>query len=197
MSKLSLAQIKELITQAESGQITSEAVQAFLENPYWFIEKGDGLMVTVDYSKSLAELVSAGNYSRVDSDISKWLATADKVGRTLGTAQFRMRLVRLMRSATHTTDDVLSELDTLALRPATIVELLAFGVHCPTTHLRFPILALGTLMETTRQDGSTVMTVPCLDVDNHSARILDLRWDGRRTSRDGWRCINRFLAVAE
>ena len=92
-------------------------------------------------------------------------------------------LVHLGRNASD--KEVLAEMERESLRPATMVELLAFGAQYPETQREFPVVALG-----------SVWTGPQGDRDvgylwgNPGSRQLGLYWRG-----DDWFADYRFLAV--
>lgn len=137
--------------------------------------------LTVDYDKSVEELVQAGKYDRSDRDISSKNFTAQ--GR--GTAQLEAVLVHLNRYAE--SDEVLAELAKGRLCAGTLAELLALGAQHPAAQRENPIVALGLVW----CDPYGSRYVPVLD-SGGSGRGLNLYWFG-----GGWDHSYRFLAFRE
>jgi hypothetical protein len=136
--------------------------------------------VTVDYGKSLAEMISAGRYDWTNQDITaEHFPTEGK-----GTVEVELQYVHLNRSAT--TAQVLAEMEKLGLRPATLPELLAFGAANPEEQRKYWIVALGSSWVDGDDRG-----VPVLSGDD-ARRSLNLGWDGPQS---GWGGDRRFLAA--
>ena len=135
------------------------------------------MQIVVDYSLTLAEMISTGQYGWHNDDITdRRFPHQQKV--TLTSV-----LVHLNRSAS--TDEVLAELARRGLRPATCAELLAFGATYPEVQRKFPVAALG---QSALVAGSP--DVPLLYEDDRERR-LDLYWAGI-----DWGGDYRFLAFA-
>lgn len=140
---------------------------------------GDGFIVTVDYSKSLAEMVASGHYDWKNSDIvAEHFPTTQK-----GVNEVKLELVHLDKNAS--TDEVLRYLDEHGYRPATLLELLAFGAKYPDEQKKYPVVALGSVWRSSGGD----RYVACLDCYG-AERHLSLSWCG-----DDWHGRCRFLAV--
>lgn len=137
--------------------------------------------VTVGYGVSMAKMVKAGKYDWVNGDIIQ--KNFPNEGNR--TAEVDTVLVHLNKAAS--TDEVLRHLDSLGLRPATIAELLAFGVKYPEIQREFPVIALGSVW----QDSGGVRRSPYLRASG-SGRGLRLCWID-----DGWAGVCRFLAVSK
>ena len=135
--------------------------------------------VTVDYGRSIEEMVASGKYDWSNSDITSKhfpIGTKGQVGVNIELVHFN----RPMES-----DEVLRELDKQGLRPATLPELLAFGATYPEKQREFPIVALGSVW----RDLDGIRHVACL-YGNAGDRGLDLRW-----YENGWVVSCRFAAV--
>lgn len=138
---------------------------------------GDVYPIVVDYSLSLAQMIAAGRYDWVNSDI-----TSERfpiVG--TGTVALDGQLEHYGRNVS--SEAVLSDMDQKGLRPATMPELLVFGVKYPEKQLGFPIVGLGSvaLVCGRRRVGS---------LDRHDRkRYLALPWFDRV-----WGGLYRFLA---
>ena len=134
--------------------------------------------ITVDYGKSLAEMILAGHYDWTNSNIT------EKRFPVKGSGKVELDLELVHYDHNFSSDDAVKEMAKRGLRPATIEELLAFGVKYPEEQLKFPVVALGS---SARVDGGR--HVPFLSRDG-AERDLNLGWwDG------GWRGGYRFLAV--
>lgn len=182
MSEITLEQVGELIAQGKAGRVTRELLQVFLRNPQSVNGQPSKYTVSVDYSKSVAEMVEAGHYDWSNDNIN---GTNFKVNGN-GVVTVDPELVHLNRSAS--SEEVLVHFEANGLRPATMAELLAFGETYPEIQREFPIVCLD-------KGGSSWVypsgyrRVPCLRQDG-SERKLDLYWFG-----SDWRDICRFLAV--
>jgi hypothetical protein len=76
--------------------------------------------------------------------------------------------------------NAVSEMEFLSLRPATLQELLAFGKTYPGEQVRGPIAALGS---------STNHRVPVLSYENYKRALILATWEGP------WQEGARFLAI--
>jgi hypothetical protein len=135
--------------------------------------------VVVDYSMSLAEMISAGRYNWTNSDINAESFPVSGEGKK----EVELELVHLNRDAG--TEEVLEELDRQGLRPAKIEELLALGAKHPELQKQFPIIAFGSVWR--RPSGYRL--VPFLDWGGLE-RLLRLYFYDRR-----WGGVCRFAAV--
>jgi hypothetical protein len=136
--------------------------------------------ITVDYAKSLAEMIAAGKYPYWNECI-----TAENfpiMGE--GSVNTEIVLVHFYRDNIEA-DDAVKELEQMGLRPATLPELLAFGAQYPDAQRESPIIALGSVCALS----GGVRHVPCLDYwqDRHELSLH--YWDA------GWNDIYRFAAV--
>ncbi len=135
--------------------------------------------VTVDYAQSLANMVRAGNYDWVNSDITEKHFPVKGEGKT----EKELHLVHLNRAIS--SDDAVRELDKMGYAPAKIEDLLALGASYPELQRQFPIVALGSVWR--RLLGHR--HVPCL-WSYTAERYLRLHW-----LEGDWREDHRFLAV--
>ncbi len=159
--------------------------------------------VTIDWSRSLEQMIAAGRYDYANEDINQknFLlrppASEDgsersdcggshlTPGQVSGDGETELELVHLGPNLA--TEQVLAELDRRGLRPATLPELLAFGEAYPDVQWEFPVAAPGSSW--TRPDG--LRLVPCLG-SYSGVRYLHLYW-GAPDAR--WSDDCRFLAV--
>ena len=135
-------------------------------------------LLNLDYGQSVEEMVKAGRYDYVNDYI-----TGENFPVESGLAQVEAIMVHPNRFMS--SEDVISLLDRKGLRPATMVELLAFGAQHPDAQRRFPIVALGSVW--TISDGNR--HVGCLWEDPGD-RGLHLYWFDA-----DWAAPYRFLAV--
>ena len=138
MSKITVEQIGELVEQSkgENPRVTRENLQAFLQNPNAFL-RASVYPVTVDYRKTVKEMVLAGRYDWKNDDINsenfpvsgEWAVSVN------------LELVHINKSVD--SEGVLDYLEENGMRPATVEELLAFGATYPEIQREFPIICLG------------------------------------------------------
>ncbi|MEK7078409.1 MAG: hypothetical protein AAB911_02465 [Patescibacteria group bacterium] len=186
------AEFASVVIRQLPRDLDSTTVQGWIENqsslqrvlrealmPIPIEQEKNVFPVTVDYTRTLSDMISAGHYDSVNDDI-----TADHFPVSgEGVVEVKLELVhfdRVMES-----DDVLKELDKDGLRPATLAELLAFGAKYPDIQRQFPIIALGAVWQNRRGYRS----VPAL-WGSSIGRFLDLHYFD-----DGWDGYYRFLAV--
>lgn len=99
--------------------------------------------IIVDNGLSLQQMIEAGHYDRVDSFL-----TPDRFPLDVSVAGKQKLVVELVHfDRKILTGYVLGELKLKDLRPATIAELLAFGVAFPEEQRKHPIVALGSVYE--------------------------------------------------
>jgi hypothetical protein len=134
--------------------------------------------LTVNYSLTLMQMIAAGHYDWVNSDITPKRFPAHGHGKL----ELIAELVHFDRNIS--SDDAVAELERRGLRPATITELLAFGAAQPKKQRKFPIVALGSVAELGGE-----RDVPYL-YGGAASRRLGLHW----RSVD-WRGDSCFLAV--
>ncbi len=93
--------------------------------------------LVVNHNLTVADMVAAGNYDKVDFRITE--ANFPKTG--TGEVQVSAELIHLNRFISRS--EAISEIDRLGFRPATIHELLDFGSKYPHIQREFVIVALG------------------------------------------------------
>lgn len=144
------------------------------------LENNPAFKVIVDHELSRKDMIAAGKHDWVNEDITEKHFPRDKKE---GKEKVDLELVYYNRVMT--SEQVLSELKNRGYRPATLSELLAFGVAYPEKQREFPIVALGSVW---LHPGSGRF-VPCL-FEWCDERCLSLgRYSG------GWHGDYRFLAV--
>ncbi len=159
---------------------TSASVQLTPEQ----ISNGFVFTLAVDYSKSKAEMIKAGNYGYVDD----FLRGNDPVEGKLagsGIAEVALELIHFNRVIS--TLDARREIKKRGLVPAGIEHLLALGAKHPNLQKEFPIVALGSVW----QDPSGNRGAACL-YGWRGTRELSLYWRD-----DAWRRGCRFLVVGK
>jgi hypothetical protein len=139
--------------------------------------------IAVDYSRSLEEMIAAGQYDSVNGNI-----TPDHFPiRGQGKQEVAVTLFNFNRDM-ESSDVVIAEMDKAGYRPAGIEELLALGESHPTLQREFPIIALGSCWQIPHD---TISLVPELGLRGGiTDRYLNTVWLG-----NNWDDNYRFLAV--
>lgn len=145
--------------------------------------------VVVDYSKSLDEMVKAGDYQSHDFGFgyinNKWFPLQG-----IGQQKVELVMIHLNRDATF--KEVLEHLDNLGLEPAKIEHLLAFNATYPEIHRKFSIVAPGSLFISLNRCRHCFRLHRYYD----GKRELDSVWiDSREPWSDPWNDNIRCLAV--
>jgi len=137
--------------------------------------------IMVDYSRSLAEMIKAGNYDWVNDDI-----TADRFS-VKGEGRQELIITLFHFNKTMSSDKVKSEMEKQGFRPAKVEELLALGEKYPDLQKEFPITALGSVWQNPH--------------GNHS--VPSLYWPGVKRAlalgwlEGGWSAGWRFAALCK
>ena len=101
----------------------------------------DTFKVVVDYGQSLAEMISAGKYGWVNSDIIQKHFPVE------GSDQKEVELVLFHFGRVMTSEQVIAEMDEAGYRPAPIEDLLSLGASYPELQKDFPVAALGSVWQ--------------------------------------------------
>ena len=136
--------------------------------------------VSVNYDQTLKAMIKAGKYDWTNDNIVQMNFPHDK---SRGIEEITIELIKY--DADMESHDVITDLDSRGLRPATIEELCAFGASYPDVQRQFPMVALGSPWAYRYGNRE----VPVL-ITSGSARILDLDWWSNR-----WLAPYRFAAV--
>lgn len=134
--------------------------------------------VSVNYDRSVEDGIKAGEYVWVNDDITQEHFPTKRSG----TAEIDVELVYFGDDVG--VDEAFAGLDRKGLRPAELHELLALGEKFPDLQSKFPIIALGSVL----QSPTGGRGCPCLDRGG-SGRGLNVGWLG------GWFGSCRFAAV--
>lgn len=137
--------------------------------------------VTVDYTKSLKDMIAAGKYDLTDEYI-----TAENFP-IQGNGVVNLAIVLFHPNRYIKSEDVVKELDQSGLRPATLPELCAYGAKYLETQRKFSIVALGSSWVGPRGG----RRVPCLRGHSRRRRLRLPCWGG------WWDAGCRFAAVRE
>jgi hypothetical protein len=180
---------RDLDTDVVQGWITNQDALArvlmeALAPPAVTKSLGDIYRVTVDYTRSLAEMIAAGKYDWTNPDINEKNFPIVRPEQAVD-GVIEVILVHLNKVVS--TADFLRYCEENSLRPGTLPELLALAVAHPELQRQFPIVALGSVWAS--RDGG-----------RYSPDLYD--WDGRRElnldERGAvWREGCRFLAVGK
>lgn len=165
-----IEKIAELIVNA------GKPIEQLAENCY---------RVVVDYGRSLAQMIAAGNYDWANKDINVDHFPIQGSGQQ----NVVVELVHFGRDMA--SDEVLKEFAARGLRAATLPELLAFGATCPEKQREFELELVIVCVDpgSVWQDHRDLRHVPYL-CTRRSERELRLYWGGGR-----WGDGCRFAAV--
>jgi len=148
--------------------------------------EGDGrsnlniFKVAVNYARPLMEMIRAGKYDYVNSDIiAKHFPVKGK-----DILPVELELVHLNKYIS--SDDAIAEIKQRGFRPAKIEELLAFGEKYPEEQRKYPIVTLGSVWQhwyggrsvpyLYRHDGRRGLDLNCFEyVWNEDCRFLVVR----------------------
>ena len=172
----------DALAWARNGKKLESALQSALcplATPALMSEQ---IVLSVDYGRSLDQMIAAGNYDWKNSDI-----TAKRfpvVGN--GIEQFEAKLFHFDRNTVSqdNVDAIKADDPANPWEPGKIEHLLAFGAKYPEEQRKYSVIALGSVA---RVGGGR--DVPCLRRLG-AGRDLDLFWLGY-----GWNGYCRFLAV--
>lgn len=126
-----------LIQMVNVGKVKPEKALSCLNEAINSKKAVEVFPVTVDYNRSLAEMIEIGNYEWKHVEIIEKNFPVNEKGKN------KVSLVLIHFNKSIDSDDVFYELDEMDLRPATLPELLYFGAKYPEKQREFPIAALG------------------------------------------------------
>lgn len=135
--------------------------------------------ITVDHTKSLADMIATGNYGYVNPNIT--VANFPITG--TGVMEEEIILVHLDRDIG--SDDAVRELNEMGLEPARIEHATAFGAKYPDVQREYPVVFLGSVWTSSGGDRD----VPSLGDWGARRDLLLGDWDV------GWARPYRFAAV--
>ncbi|MFA4942506.1 MAG: hypothetical protein WC564_02605 [Patescibacteria group bacterium] len=140
------------------------------------------IKLTVDYAKTVNQAVADGKYNAANNDISSenFPVPGELIGKKVKISGKIFHFNRGISS-----EDVIKEMDEAEFRPATLMELLAFGAAYPELQKQYSIIALGSFWI----DYDRRRYVPYLGKDSVDRR-LDLDQFG-----NDWRAWYRFFGV--
>jgi len=174
----------------EAG-LSYEALQMPIDDPemrgrlvrFWMsggftLAAADVFHIVVNHAESLAQLIAAGSYDWVNSDITAEHFPVKGKDRV----ELDPELVHYGKSME--SDDIVRDMDSRGLRPGTLAELLAFGAKYPEKQREFPIVALGSVW----RDWRGLRDVAYLDRDGSKRGLILYIWEG------AWVESYRFLA---
>ena len=146
------------------------------------INPTEEIKLTVDYTKTVEQAITDGNYDWKNDDIivKNFPISPEMIGKKV---EVTTKLFHF--NCDISSNDVISEMDKGGYRPATLMELLALGILFPELQRQFSIVALGSVWRL----ASDYRCVPYLHVHG-SERGLSLDWFGR-----DWSARYRFLGV--
>lgn len=133
---LSLGQVEAIVNKLGG----MEGAMSFLRDERVLQEKQtsrSSFSIHIDYSQSLADMITAGKYDWKNDDITEKRFPLKGEGSIEHTVHL-LHYDRVMRS-----DDVITQMDADGFVPALIEDLLAFGAQHPEEQRKYPIIALG------------------------------------------------------
>ena len=181
---ISVSDLKTVVEALETGEISMADILALInkKEDNQTKEKTDEITLTVDYSRTVQEMINAGNYEWINSDITAkhFPLPTELNGKKVPVST---KLFHFNRSIS--SKDAIAEMDKAGYRPATLAELLALGEAHPELQREFPIVALGSVWRVAYVNRN----VPVLSFDDYRRRLI-LVWFGH-----GWGGRCRFLGV--
>lgn len=143
---------------------------------------GDIVAYIVDCTVSLEDMIKAGNYDWVNSDITAKRFPVKSTGKD----EWEFKIFHFDRniSSENAVTGITSDDATNPWQPAGIEHLLTYGKENPEEQRKYPIIGLGSVGKVNGH-----RYVPCLDRYG-SKRYLDLSWWD-----DVWSAYCRFFAV--
>ncbi len=131
------------------------------------------IRLTVDYSRSLSEMVAAGKYNRTDGELYPEEDSAELIG-IIDTEILLVQFKKDMTPVGIRPTEIEREFSMIGFRAANLHELLAIGEAHPGLQLIQPIIAYGTLVMNT----DSHRCVPFLASDKKQQRFLFFRpWE--------------------
>ncbi len=120
--------------------------------------------LTIDYSQSLEQMITAGKYDWVKDKITEknFPLPSKLFGQKITVSGKLFYFNRLI-----SVDDIISEMDRDGYRPAILPEFLALGETQPASHYQFPITIFGS----TCVDAFGRYLVPCFHFDGGKKRL--------------------------
>lgn len=177
-------ELQKLTSVMENENLSVTQVIELIENQKRESAKsvGDEIKLTIDYTKTVEQVISDGNYDYKNSNVTSenFPISPEMVGKKV---EVSAKLFHFNRDIS--SEDAISEMDKDGFRPATAMELLVLGFLFPELQRQFPIVALGSVW----LYADDVRFVPCLGVHG-SSRGLYLNW-----FNCGWIARCRFLGV--
>lgn len=178
-----VSDLKTVVEALETGKITMADILALINNKKEDNQgKKNEINLIVDYSRTVQEMINAGNYGWTNSDITeKHFPLPTEINGKQVSVSTKLFHFYLSISS----KDAIAEMDKAGYRPATLTELLALGEAYPELQKEFPIVALGSVW----RDGGGDRRVPVLRFSDYRRKLF-LNWfDG------DWPDDYRFLGV--
>ena len=153
------------------------------------IDNPTSLPITVDYSKSLAEMIEASHCHAVSKQIRERNLPPRPIERKV--VKYLAEVVRFKSPILE--KDMSTELNTANLRPATIEELLAFGTAYQVCHLKYGgLTALGSIVKDKYQPPKVI----CLRQGGEGRDgFATRRLEAKPLDYEEWSRLRRYLAI--
>jgi len=166
--KLSIPQVTECIS-------TNKHLQSKLAKKF---------ILNVDYSKTLQQMLTDGNYDWTDSDISEknfhLITEINDDKRSVSAKLFCF-------GRNISSQEVISKIKKAGYRPATITELLVLGKNYPKIQKKFSVVALGSVWH----NAGGFRYVPVLGFSNRGRGVVLSWYDGRWSDHFYFLAINK------
>ena len=167
---LSVLELNQLFSAIEGQNISIPEAIARIKGKEQIKDGEENITLTVDYSRTVEQMIAGGNYGWKNSDITEknFPLPTKLLGKKITASTKLFHFERSISS-----EDAISEMNKAGFRPATLAELLALGEAHPELQKEFPIVALGSVWRDERGD----RLVPVLYFDD-DGRELGLNWLG-------------------
>lgn len=142
--KVPCEQLQKLFASGLLADLLSVDIDGIDRNAFWQLISLKVYTLIIDYGRNVEDGIKVGKYNWSNKDITSSHFPSDEVG----TEEVFIKIVHFRRLIA--TDEVLSELDKMGLRPASLKELLAFGEKYPDLQKEFPIIALYSVWQSLR-----------------------------------------------
>lgn len=186
-------QVAKLIARIAENmpEMSSDIMQGWIENPKslqrvlrTLLVAQPKLKVEVDYTKSLDEMIQAGNYDWAHGAITSKRFPIQGQGRT------NVELVLFHFNGQMTSTEVIAEMERQGYRPARIEQLLALGAAYPELQKEFHIICLGSVCQHPNGDRH----VPCIDLIADKRELDLFLFDSAWTAHDHFAAVhNSYL----
>lgn len=135
-----LSDLKIIVEALESGEIITTDILSLINKQNKIKEKTDEIKLTIDYSRTVREMINAGKFDWINEGITKehFPLPNELSGKKVPVSTVLFYFNRAISGA-----NAVFEMDKAGYRPATLAELLALAETHPELQQEFFIVALG------------------------------------------------------